>query len=59
MATKDTKTPKEAKASKETEASTETRECSEGMMDFFNISAKLTPLPEPGAGERNLARLPG
>src|SRR3954467_6806857 len=28
-------------------------------MDFLNISAKLTPLPEAGAGDRSLARLPG
>jgi hypothetical protein len=33
--------------------------CSRGMMDFLNISAKFNPLPEPGAGERSLARLPG
>src|SRR4051812_50096690 len=30
-----------------------------GTMDFLNISAKLTPLPEAGAGDRSLARLPG
>ena len=35
------------------------RGCFQGMVDFFNISAKLNPLPELGAGERNLARLPG
>src|SRR3954451_20352583 len=35
------------------------RGCSGGTMDFLNISAKLTPLPEAGAGDRSLARLPG
>jgi hypothetical protein len=33
--------------------------CSGGMMDFLSISAKFKPLPEPGAGERSLDRLPG
>ncbi len=33
--------------------------CSERMMDFSNISAKLMPLLEQGAGERSLDRLSG